>query len=332
MGGTDPSGYFLDGLFSIPIIDNAWNNHIKPYAPVIASIVASYYTFGYVGLLSGNAMVAGAAAGVVGGAILGGNLQSAFYGGLTGAAFAGVGDLWDINTDPFANIAGHAAVGCGSSMLNGRSCGSGALSAGFSDAASPFVSSNNAAIGTMETALIGGTASVIAGGKFANGAQTAAFGYMFNYLAHGHDITRTQGQSLADDAVNWKDTPYASAGTAFAGAAAMQGVGADCSGSTCQIFDQVGLVYKYESSGQLAAAAAQDGFPFRQLTANEVPQSGDVILFTGHMAIYAGQDNNGNALMWTARGVGRPYTEMPVKYWNTRPIGYYRYQVPNGSQ
>lgn len=31
---------------------------------------------------------------------------------------------------------------------------------------------------------VGGTASIIGGGKFANGAQTAAFGYMFNYLAH----------------------------------------------------------------------------------------------------------------------------------------------------
>jgi hypothetical protein len=33
------------------------------------------------------------------------------------------------------------------------------------------------------TAVAGGTASVITGGKFASGAQTAAFGYMFNYLS-----------------------------------------------------------------------------------------------------------------------------------------------------
>ena len=32
--------------------------------------------------------------------------------------------------------------------------------------------------------IIGGTASVLGGGKFTNGAQTAAFGYLFNFLAH----------------------------------------------------------------------------------------------------------------------------------------------------
>jgi hypothetical protein len=57
-----------------------------------------------------------------------------------------------------------------------------------------------------------------------------------------------------------------------------------------------------------------------------------MILFKGHMAIYAGQDSKGNDLMWTARGAGRPYTEMAVKYWNTKPISYYRYQVPDGGQ
>jgi cell wall-associated NlpC family hydrolase len=176
--------------------------------------------------------------------------------------------------------------------------------------------------------VAGGVGSVIAGGKFANGAETAAFGYLFNYLQHGRDITPREGARISDNAATWKDTPYATAGTELAGAAAMQGVGADCSGSTCKIYDQVGNVYSYRSSGQFAGAAATEGFPFRQLTTNESFQQGDVILFKGHMAIYAGQDGNGNSLMWTARGAGRPYTQMPMKYWGSQPIGYYRYQVP----
>jgi hypothetical protein len=38
--------------------------------------------------------------------------------------------------------------------------------------------------GTIVSAVIGGTASVLGGGKFENGATTAAFGYLFNCFAH----------------------------------------------------------------------------------------------------------------------------------------------------
>jgi hypothetical protein len=53
--------------------------------------------------------------------------------------------------------------------------------------------------GTLISAVIGGTASVLGGGKFANGAQTAAFGYLFNSLAHawaGTEATYALGRSL----------------------------------------------------------------------------------------------------------------------------------------
>jgi hypothetical protein len=39
--------------------------------------------------------------------------------------------------------------------------------------------------GTIKHAVLGGTASALGGGKFANGARTAAFGYLFNEAAHG---------------------------------------------------------------------------------------------------------------------------------------------------
>ncbi|MDD4928798.1 MAG: hypothetical protein PHP85_05920 [Gallionella sp.] len=38
--------------------------------------------------------------------------------------------------------------------------------------------------GVVARAVLGGTASVIGGGKFANGAMTGAYGYLFNKLAH----------------------------------------------------------------------------------------------------------------------------------------------------
>lgn len=37
---------------------------------------------------------------------------------------------------------------------------------------------------TIQSAIVGGTASVLGGGKFANGAVTGAFGYLFNDAIH----------------------------------------------------------------------------------------------------------------------------------------------------
>jgi hypothetical protein len=48
--------------------------------------------------------------------------------------------------------------------------------------------------GTIISAVVGGTASVLGGGKFANGAQTGAFSYLFNELA---SAKRAEGQAIA---------------------------------------------------------------------------------------------------------------------------------------
>ncbi len=44
--------------------------------------------------------------------------------------------------------------------------------------------------------VLGGTAAELGGGKFANGATTAAFGYLFNYCAHNGCFNRR---------FNWND-------------------------------------------------------------------------------------------------------------------------------
>src|SRR6185437_2232216 len=82
-----------------------------------------------------------------------------------------------------------AAVGCASSVASGASCGSGALSGAVGSALSPLTSSvfqnpqeniGDRIGATVVSAAAGGLASVAGGGKFANGAVTAAFGYLFN--------------------------------------------------------------------------------------------------------------------------------------------------------
>jgi len=73
-------------------------------------------------------------------------------------------------------------VGCASAAASGGSCGSGALAGAAGAGAAPFVS-KNFALATAESAVVGGVASVAGGGKFANGAITGAFGYLFNNAA-----------------------------------------------------------------------------------------------------------------------------------------------------
>jgi len=52
--------------------------------------------------------------------------------------------------------------------------------------------------GYVQQVIIGGTASVLGGGTFANGAESAAFGYIYNYCSHGGDCTTKFEQVLYD--------------------------------------------------------------------------------------------------------------------------------------
>ncbi|MBI3452738.1 MAG: hypothetical protein HY057_07925 [Rhodospirillales bacterium] len=62
-------------------------------------------------------------------------------------------------------------------------CGSQALAGATGSFAGPLIPSNDFAVRLVSHAVIGGTTSVLAGGKFQNGAVTAAFGYLFNEVA-----------------------------------------------------------------------------------------------------------------------------------------------------
>lgn len=211
---TDPTGYFsLGGLFkdifdpvqvfhetmavvravnSIPILGEIIN---------IASIAGAAYACGpcAIGVAAANAsMVAGAEGGTIGDA-----LKAGLVAGATAAAFYGVGALTTPTIEEvppisggaafdmpqpiqfgtgnfFANVVGHALVGCASAMAGGGSCGSGALSAAAGAVVAPTLQGINMFEGAAISATVGGVTAVLGGGKFANGAATAAFGYLFN--------------------------------------------------------------------------------------------------------------------------------------------------------
>jgi lysozyme len=130
----------------------------------------------------GNAALAGFSGGLVSS---GGDLKAAFQGALTGGAFGYVGGTWAGHT--FGNYAGHALVGCASGAMNGGG-GEGCARGAVSQVISKWVTVETRGLGSKPlqfavATMTGGAVSAISGGKFATGAQTAAFGYLFNELA-----------------------------------------------------------------------------------------------------------------------------------------------------
>ena len=81
----------------------------------------------------------------------------------------------------------HSVSGGVQSVINGGKFLRGFISAGFTKAVSPYIKdiTNDAIVGSIIAGSIGGTASVIGGGKFGNAAATSAFAYMFNESATG---------------------------------------------------------------------------------------------------------------------------------------------------
>jgi RHS repeat-associated protein len=189
---TDPTGMCFLGCF--------WNNGIvRSIAAIVAAALGQEYLPALEGLSSAAEITPALAtlnAGISGGVsgfIATGKLNGALYGALEGAAFAGVhfakADL-GIDSSTFggalASAGMHGLVG-GMFSMNGN-FKSGFLAAGFSDLAGDdgdLAQINGQDI--AEHALTGGVGSVLGGGKFANGAITGAFGYIYN------DCTKTAG-------------------------------------------------------------------------------------------------------------------------------------------
>jgi hypothetical protein len=127
---------------------------------------------------------------------LGQILRAGAIAGATAFAFNMVGDITAAHASPgfdnpkfdagnyAANVAGHALVGCGSSVASGGSCGSGALAAGLSAGAGPAMTGMDFTHRLVANTVLGGVGSVAGGGMFANGAITGVFGYLFNDAMH----------------------------------------------------------------------------------------------------------------------------------------------------
>jgi RHS repeat-associated protein len=211
---TDPSGYsWLSKTWK-----KAWNNQ---FVRTVIIAVAAYYTAGWASEAYASAEAAAAvnaaeaasmglsateaagiysasysaasssvAAGFVGGAAGGGaagflasngDLKAAAQGALTGGMFGMAGAAFPAGSSE--SYIAHAAVGCGAAALGGGNCARGAAAQLFSKYTTNAATSLDYVSQGIVATASGGVVSKVTGGKFSDGARTAAFGYLFNRMS-----------------------------------------------------------------------------------------------------------------------------------------------------
>jgi RHS repeat-associated protein len=209
MSYTDPSGYIFKKI----------NKALGKFASVFG--IALMFIPG-MQAWAAQSLLHAAATGFLVGGVSTGSLRGAMVGALTGAAFHQIGSHFGSKFGDFSSATlgqqaqwagSHALAGGISSSLSGGKFGHGFFSAGFTkfamgNAGFNYSNQSSSAVAgrVLIAAMIGGTASVISGGKFKNGATTAAMAQLLNAETEnnrnskkiGAPITESQ-QAMLDD-------------------------------------------------------------------------------------------------------------------------------------
>jgi RHS repeat-associated protein len=153
LNATDPSGFFLSSLWK----------EVRPYVGAIVGVVLAIYapwaTEVWGPIVIG--MVSGAAGAAANGTSI---LKGVVFGAFSGAAY-GAGGVW-----------GSAVWGGVESYMNGGAIGRGFIAAGIG-ALGGAGGGGPSIKGFVTSAVLGGVATEVTGGKFKNGAASAAFMY-----------------------------------------------------------------------------------------------------------------------------------------------------------
>jgi RHS repeat-associated protein len=148
----------------------------------------------YASLSPAGSSIVGLAAGFTTGYITGGNPQSALVSSFAGGILGAVGG----SNDPVALYSGHAAAGCITGSLSTGGCGRGAASSVFGEFATLSAETSGGFYQFSTTVVSGGVGSVITGGRFVDGAKTAAFNYVFNWCAHNLNCIYAAGRAVGN--------------------------------------------------------------------------------------------------------------------------------------
>jgi RHS repeat-associated protein len=224
VNATDPSGHFsLGDAAKIVAVVAAGILTAGAAMYGYAILMGGSFVGGFAGALSsvglaagwggGWAIAAGAgfgfgsgfAASLLNGGSIGDAFKAGVIGGVVGGISAGIagkiGDFADDNgwfKGAGQNLA-HGALQGSLTEATGGQFRHGFYAGFFSSAAAGQIQGafpNRLAAQTAAAAVVGGTASVVGGGKFANGAVSGAFTYLFNHAAHDED----EEQQTRDDA------------------------------------------------------------------------------------------------------------------------------------
>ena len=159
----------------------------------------------------------------------------------------------------------------------------------------------------------------------------------------GRLITETEGWKIVEVAASWEGTPYK-----LVGAASEKRVLGDCSGSTNKIYKEAGFPYPYKMTVNFVSYA-QSSQRFREVfPAKESLQAGDVLFWSGHMAIYApfpvGHPKRHTGVMHRGKAVqndfytafnarsGRPDGPFNIKTFRGEAYRVYRYFILPGEE
>ena len=191
---TDPSGHsFLGDL---------WDKWLKPALAIVAAVVVAIYApqflSTYMGIAEGSmasVVATGAMAGAASGAVMTGTIEGTLKGAMFGALSAGTaftighgGGLFE-TVRQYGGSVGKAALHGISRAAIAKLQNTSAKGSFLSGFAASLLGGTLSNVKTSFTtvkvtiaAIAGGTASVIGGGKFSNGAMGGAFIMLFNDL------------------------------------------------------------------------------------------------------------------------------------------------------
>jgi RHS repeat-associated protein len=171
LNATDPSGYFS----------------LRQWVGVIVAVVGIVICQGAAACGEVGWAIVGAASGAAGAAANGGDFQQIAIAAFSGAIMGGMGASFNTSGWTAARAFTFGVAGGITSVLQGGKFGHGFVSAYVGAAVNTSGVLNGASpqLRLASSMIISGTVSKVTGGKFANGAMTAAFAFAMSSAAQG---------------------------------------------------------------------------------------------------------------------------------------------------